>query len=270
MEYYPQYGPVAAVGISTAQLTVFLLILARISGVFIQAPIFSSRNIPFYIKTAFAVWLSLILWFVVPISPFLPTGLVALIFALTFETAFGFLIGFVCNVIFLAFQAAGEIMDLQMGLSVASALDPVFGSVISIIGRLTFMLTIIIFINANGHHLILSAFHQSFTILPAGTVANFTSSKLAMQLINLGAAFWTTAIVLSAPIVLVIFLSDFAFGIVSRVAPQVNVFMLGFQVKPMLGLLGIGLCLPFIVSYIGKMIEIIMSQMLLLSKILVG
>ncbi|MDI6731275.1 MAG: flagellar biosynthetic protein FliR [Candidatus Margulisbacteria bacterium] len=256
--------------ISTAQLTVFLLILARISGVFIQAPVFSSRNVPFYIKTAIAVWLSLILWFVVPISPLLPTGVVSLIFALTFETAFGFLIGFVCSIIFLAIQSAGEIMDLQMGLSVASALDPVFGSVISIIGRMTFMLALIIFINANGHHLILSAFYESFSILPAGTVANFTSSKLAMQLINLGASFWATAIILSAPIVLLIFLSDFAFGIVSRVAPQVNVFMLGFQVKPMLGLLGISLCLPFIASYIDKMIELIMGQVLLLSKILVG
>jgi flagellar biosynthetic protein FliR len=252
--------------ISLQQLMVFLLIAGRIVGVFLQAPIFNSRSVPMLTKSAFAVWIAIVLWFVVPINPQLPASLPLFFMAMVFEVALGFLIGLVINVIFIAVQAAGEIMDLQMGLSVATALDPVFGSVISVIGRLAFFTALIIFITADGHHLILSGFHQSFTILPAGTVANFTSPRLAMQMIELGSHLWFTAIKLAAPVILLIFISDFTFGIVSRVAPQVNVFMLGFQVKPSLGLFGFIMALPFTVKYINRLIEFMAEQLILLGN----
>lgn len=253
--------------LTVAQLSVFLLILARIAGVFSQAPLFNSRSIPFLAKTAVAVWFALILWFVTPVSPALPNGPLAYILMLAAEVAFGFVIGFICNLIFIAVQAAGEIIDLQMGLSIATALDPVFGSVISIIGRLSFYMALIIFIIMDGHHLLLSALQQSFITLPVGRLANFASPDLVIQTISLGSLLWLTAIKLAAPIVLLIFLSDFTFGIVSRVAPQVNVFMLGFQVKPMLGLFGFALCLPFMVKYIVKLVEVMAQQLVILTQV---
>ncbi|MBI5399463.1 flagellar biosynthetic protein FliR [Candidatus Saganbacteria bacterium] len=250
--------------ISLPQLTVFLLIIARIAGIFLQAPIFTSRSFPVLGKVTLAIWITLLLWFVVPIYRPLPAALPLLMLALVFEVALGFVIGFMVNFIFLALQAAGEIMDMQMGLSVATALDPIFGSVISIIGRLAFYIALIFFLAVNGHHLILSALHQSFTIIPVGKFANFTSPHLAMQMISLGTALWRSAIQLAGPIILMIFLIDFSFGIISRVAPQVNVFMLGFQVKPMVGLLGFSLCLPFIVKYFNHQLEFMTQQLILL------
>jgi flagellar biosynthetic protein FliR len=252
--------------ISLEQLIVFLLILARIAGVFLQAPILNSRSFPFFGKTAIAIWVAIVLWFVTPVYETLPADLFTFILTLVFEVAIGFVIGFICNVIFLAVQSAGEIMDLQMGLSVATAFDPVFGSVISVIGRLAFFTALIVFITADGHHLIFSALHQSFTVLPAGKIANFSSPQLALQMIELGSNLWLTAIKLAAPAVLLIFISDFTFGIVSRVAPQVNVFMLGFQVKPSLGLLGILMSLPFIVKYVNQLLEFMAEQLLLLAN----
>jgi len=252
--------------ISLEQLIVFLFILARIAGVFLQAPILNSRSFPFFGKTTIAIWIAILLWFVTPVYETLPTDLFTFILALVFEVAIGFVIGFICNIIFLAVQSAGEIADLQMGLSVATALDPVFGSVISVIGRLAFFTALIVFITADGHHLVLSALHQSFTVLPAGKLANFSSPQLALQTIELGSTLWITAIKLAAPAVLLIFISDFTFGIVSRVAPQVNVFMLGFQVKPSLGLLGILMSLPFIVKYISRLLEFMAEQLLLLAN----
>ncbi len=246
--------------ITVSQLAIFFLILARIVGVFLQAPIFNSRSVPFLAKTAIAIWFSIILWFIVPIHASLPTSLPAFVLALVFEVAAGFVIGFICNIIFIAIQSAGEIMDLQMGLSVATALDPVFGAVISVIGKLAFFTALIVFITADGHHLILSAFHQSFTALPVGKLANFSSPHMAMQLISLGSMLWQTAIKVAAPIILLIFLSDFSFGIVSRVAPQVNVFMLGFQVKPSMGLFAFIMTLPFIVKYINRLLLVMIQQ----------
>ncbi len=252
--------------ISIEQLLVFLLILGRIAGVFIQAPIFNSRSFPFFAKTAFAIWTSILLWFVTPIHQTLPENLSSFILSLIFEVAIGFVIGFVSNIIFIAVQSAGEIMDLQMGLSVATALDPIFGSVISVIGRLAFFTALIMFITVDGHHLVLAAFHQSFMAFPVGKLANFFSPGLAQQIILLGSTLWMTAIKLAAPAVLLIFISDFTFGIVSRVAPQVNVFMLGFQVKPSLGLIGFLLALPFIVKHINRLIEFMAEQLVLLAN----
>ena len=252
--------------ISIQQLVVFVLILARVAGVLLQAPIFNSRSIAFLGKTTLAIWLSIVLWFVTPVHQSLPESLAALILALIFEVGIGFVIGFICNIIFIAVQSAGEIMDLQMGLSVATALDPTFGSVISVIGKLAFYTAIIIFITADGLHLILAAFHQSFSYLPVGKLANFSSPALAQQIIGLGSTLWLTAFKLAIPAVLLIFISDFTFGIVSRVAPQVNVFMLGFQVKPSLGLLGLLMSLPFIVKYINKLLEIMSQQLIQLAN----
>lgn len=242
------------------------MIVGRVAGVFIQAPIFNSRSFPMFGKTALAVWLSLLLWFVTPVHTTLPDSFFLILLSLIFEVALGFTIGFICNIIFIAVQSAGEVADMQMGLSVATALDPVFGAVISVIGRLAFYTALIVFIMADGHHLVLSAFHQSFTALPAGKMANFASPALAQQMIGLGSALWLTAIKLAAPVVLLIFISDFTFGIVSRVAPQVNVFMLGFQVKPSLGLIGLMLSMPFIVKYINRLIEFMAQQMIVLAN----
>lgn len=249
-------------------IVTFFLILARIIGVFLQAPVINSRSFPVFAKTALAIWTTLVLLFVVPISQSLPANFLAFSIALIFEVALGFTIGFVCNIIFLAIQSAGEIIDMQMGLSVATALDPTFGAVISVVGRLIFFLAMIIFITANGHHLVLSALHQSFTAIPAGKIANFAAPNFGFLMISLASKLWVTAIQLAAPVVILIFISDFTFGIVSRVAPQVNVFMLGFQVKPSLGSFGIMMTAPFIVSYIINLIEFMTEQLIILFNVL--
>lgn len=251
---------------SIGQIEVFFLIFARIIGIFIQAPLISSRSFPAPAKIGFAIWMTMVLWFVTPINHVLPTSLVGFIIALVFEVAIGFTMGFICFMLFLAVQSAGEFMDTQMGLSVASTLDPIFGATISVVGRMTFYLSLVIFVTANGHHMLFSALHQSFTYLPVGKLANFTSPALFSQLIDVFSTLWATSFKLAAPILLLIFLSDFAFGIVSRVAPQVNVFMLGFQVKPILGLMGITLIMPLLVNYITTLIAMMMQQMVILSQ----
>ena len=153
-------------------------------------------------------------------------------------------------------------MDLQMGMSIATVISPTTGGVVSLVGMLAFMLGLAIFLIANGHHLILSAFEQSFRMLPIAMPINLFSVSFITQLIELGRGLWLTAIQLSAPVVLLLFLTDFAFGIVSRVAPQVNVFMLGFQVKPTVGLAVIVLTMPLFIRHVVGLIEAMGTQVL--------
>jgi len=254
---------------SFAQLEIFLLILARILGLFTMAPVLSSRTFPALAKTALAIWIAVVLWFVVPVQPDkLPSTMIMFAVSMFSEVALGWLFGFVTNALFLAIQSAGEIMDLQMGLSVASAFDPLFGATISIIGRLAFYISITVFLLANGHHMFLSVLHQSFKLIPPGQLINITSPLLTEQLLSLVKDFWLIVIQLSGPIVLLIFLSDFAFGIVSRVAPQVNVFQLGFQVKPSLGLVGILFTLPILSRHIENLVGTMAEGMLKLLMVL--
>ncbi len=248
--------------ITLEQLEVFLLILARISGLFIAAPVLSTRLIPATIKIALSIWISIVLWFVVPIKSPLPTELFILVLALVNEVLIGFIIGFICNIIFAAIQAAGDIMDLQMGMSIATVISPTTGGVVSLVGLLAFQLGLLIFVIANGHHMILGALVQSFRLLPLAAPINVGGVNFMTQLIDLGRGLWLTAIQLAAPVVLLLFLTDFAFGIVSRVAPQVNVFMLGFQVKPTIGFIALLMTMPLLIRHILGLIETMGPELL--------
>ena len=251
------------------QLTIFLLIFARIAGLFIMAPAFSARSIPSLGKAALITWISIVLWFVAPVDlKAIPATSLGFMIALASEVAVGFILGFICNMIFVAVQAAGELVDVQMGLSVAQSFDPIFGSTVTIIGKMFFYVALTMFFIINGHHLLLSIIHQSFRLLPLGVVPNFASPRLVMDIIDMGKTFWMIAMQLSGPLLLLIFLSDFTFGIVSRVAPQVNVFMLGFQVKPSLGLLGLLFALPLFVKYVTNLLGVMGEEMLKFMAIL--
>ena len=242
--------------ITLAQMEVFALILARVAGIFVEAPVFNSRTFPTSAKTALAIWMTMLLWFVVPVRTIPEGALFFLVFVIK-EFVIGFLIGFVCQILFSSIQAGGDLIDLQMGTSIATALDPNTGTVASMIGRFCFFIALVVFLIINGHHMILSAVHNSFRVLPVGAQINI-SSGLITQLITLVSTLLLLALQLAVPALILIFLSDFSFGIVSRVAPQVNVFMLGFQVKPSLGLLVILFSLPLIMSHIA----LITGQML--------
>lgn len=238
--------------ITLPQIEVFLLIFARVAGIFLEAPVFNARTIPAFLKIAFAIWLTAIFWFIIPIldaSRF--TSITpSFIFLVINELIIGMLIGFVCQILFAAVQATGDFIDLQMGMSIATMLDPSTGAVATILGRLCFFVAVVVFLITNGHHMILSGLYQSFRLIPLASPITI-SSNLITQLIHLGESLWLISLQLATPALLLIFLSDFSLGIVSRVAPQVNVFMLGFQLKPMLGLLAILFSLPLIINFIS-------------------
>ena len=239
--------------IALPQIEIFLLILARVAGLFIDAPLFSAKSIPAMVKVCLAIWISTVLWFVVPVR-YLPDSMPAFIFALVIEAFIGYIIGFVSSIVLQSAQAAGDVLDLQMGLSVANVLSPTTGSASSITGTLLYLVALVIFLIVDGHHLILSAIHQSFVMMPIISFIDFSKPDLLLQILDLLKFFWLATIQLSAPMLLLIFLSDFAFGIVSRVAPQLNVFMLGFQVKPSLGLAGLMLTSPLLVRHLTDLI----------------
>jgi flagellar biosynthetic protein FliR len=255
--------------ISYPQIEIFMLILARVAGLFIDAPILSAKSIPALVKICLAIWISAALWFVVPVK-YLPDSMPAFVFALSVEVFVGYIIGFISSIVLQSAQAAGDILDMQMGLSVANVLSPTTGAMTSITGTFMFMIALVVFLMVDGHHLVLSAIHQSFVAIPIISFIDFSKPDLLLQILALLKFFWIATIQLCAPMLLLIFLSDFSFGIISRVAPQVNVFMLGFQVKPSLGLFGLMLLSPLLIRHmmvlIGQTSNELAKNLILLSR----
>lgn len=238
-------------------IRVFGLVLARIAGMFVIAPFFDSKMVTTKAKAALVFWLAISIMYVLPVSSDIPEMGLTYVVNIFSSFLIGVLIGFFPKLIFTGIQFAGSLMDMQMGLSVAQSFDPLSGSQSTIVSRLMQLIALVLFMDINGHHLLLSAVFHSFKVIPIGGVANFPATLdsifvVVTQMFYMG-------VQIASPIILVIFLLDFSFGLISRVAPQVNVFMLGFQMKPSLGLTIFMLLLPLLTSrvlfYLEKLID---------------
>lgn len=205
--------------------------MARIGGMLQLAPVFNSKEIFALAKLALSFWMATLIMFVIPLPLNLPHGPILFALAIVTELLIGAMMGFAMELFVIGIEFAGELMDTQSGLSAASALDPSSGNNTTILSKLTRWAAIIIFLIVGGHHVVLSGLYQSFVLCPIGSPINFSGgTQLLMQL---GGSIFGVAIQIAAPIMLVMLLIDFGFGMLSKVAPQVNVFQLSFQVKPL-------------------------------------
>lgn len=245
-----------------------MFVLARVLGLFGQATFFSLRSIPAMPKVAISFFIALVLWFSVPVPANLPGTAFGFLFALLAEYLLGRLLGFVSFIIVQSILSAGDLMGMQMGLSSATMFDPAHGVQISVIGTFFDYVAMIIFLAVEGHVMLISALQKSFTILPVTSALNFVGTML--PIIDLGVVLWELAVRLAAPVILTIFLLDFAMGTVSKVAPQVNVFQLGFQVKPTLGLFTLLLMMPLLVPQIVQVMNTMLEKMILIMGYLNG
>ncbi|GBR76590.1 flagellar biosynthetic protein FliR [Candidatus Termititenax persephonae] len=248
--------------VNTLQLSIFLLIIARVAGIFMTVPILSDSTVSRSFKAVFMVTLTFLLWFVVPFPESrIPQDMGMFMLNVGLEFLIGYMLGMVTKIVFCGIEAAGDIMGAQMGLSVASMLDPSTGRQTVVTARILRQVVIMLFLMIDGLHFVLTALYKSYDALPLLQTWNFSAA--ANQIAGSVGDIFAVAVQLAAPILLVIFLLDFAFGLVSRVAPQINVFQLGFQMKPALGLFIFMLMIPLLLEritwIIGMMVERLMS-----------
>ena len=244
--------------ISPERFFVFFLIMARVLGLFLSAPILSDRAIPQTMKLSMAFWVSLLFWFVVPSPDVHLIKNYEIILALGSEIFLGLVIGFITRIIFVGVQMAGSLMDMQMGLSVAATFDPSTGGQTTIMERLMFYFVIAMIFLTNSHHLLLVALFESFKVIPLVRVVEYRG--LIDQMATLSNGIFLTGLDLSMPVLLIIFLLDFSLGLLARLAPQVNVFQLGFQIKPMLGLWIFVFTIPVLTGEVNNLVQMMMSE----------
>ncbi len=250
--------------LTVRQVAVFALMLARLAGLFVAAPILNARTFPTVAKMAMATWIAVLFWFVVPVSGQLPQSAVPFVMAVVVEFMIGLLLGFASDLIVTAVEFGGSLMDSQMGMSVGQTLDPMSGTQTTIIARLLRWMTTLMFLAVGGHHMLMSAIYQSFKLLPVGQPVYFAGA--AEDLVTLAASMFAVGTQLAMPIILVIFFLDFSLGMISRVAPQVNVFQLGFEIKPTLGGLIFVMMTPFMLAYVSPLIERTVDNLLMVMR----
>lgn len=214
----------------------FCLVLVRATAWTLICPPFNAPSIPFRIRGGFAVSLAFLMAREVGAQvQGLSTG--ALIGAMATQVVAGLVLGFIVFALFSAVQMAGELVDLQVGFSIGSVLDPISGNNSTPIGRLQQLVAITILFAINGHVLVVRAFLRSVHSAPLG---HFDLSSAASSLGKILGTLLAAAIEIALPILAALFCAELALGFLGKAAPQLNVMVIGFAVKTVIafGLLG--------------------------------
>ena len=208
----------------------FCLVLARASAWVTISPPFNTPAIPVRVRIGFAVALAFLLArAAAPAVVDLSTG--ALVGALLTQVLAGLALGFFVFVVFSAVQAAGDLIDLQVGFSLGGVIDPLSGNMAAPIGRLQQLLGIAILFAINGHISIVTAFVRSVEVAPLGTL---DLAELASGIAEMVVVLLAAAIEIALPILTALFCAELALGLLGKAAPQLNILVIGFAVKTLI------------------------------------
>ncbi|MEG6617316.1 flagellar biosynthetic protein FliR [Peptococcaceae bacterium 1198_IL3148] len=242
-----------------------MLVFVRCSTFLWASPIFAIPGIPGQVKAGFAFVLTIIIYPIIAASgPEIFDGGLGYIMMLVSEAAVGLAMGFVCTMVFNALRMAGQLIDLSIGYAMAQIMDPVTSSMNTPLGRFLYYVTLATFLCVDGHHGLIWGLVKSYQILPLNA-AEMTGTA-AIFLIRAFADTFTLALKVAVPIVAVLLMTDIALGVMGRTAPQMNIFMLGFPFKIMLGLLSLAVLLPLMGSIFASIFDQMQKDLLLLVK----
>lgn len=212
----------------------FLMILVRVATFVFVAPFFGMTNTPFRVKIGFSVFVSLLLFQILPKTGLDYQGVFGFAAIIVKEGITGLLIGFaasICNSIILL---AGNMIDMEIGLSMATTFDPMTNSQVNITGNLYNYFILMLLIVTDMHHYILRAVVDSYQLIPiAGQ--NFDWEHLFTSFLAFVTDLFVIAFRIILPIFVVSMILNAILGIMAKVAPQMNMFAIGMQLKLLVG-----------------------------------
>ncbi len=234
-----------------------LLPFFRILALMAAAPILSNRAFPVRARVALSLVLALVAApGIAPPDPAALTGTGAFVLV-TREVLIGLTIGFIARLLFTSFEVAGEAIGLQMGLSFAGFFDPQSGSS-NAVGRFVNTIALLAFVAMNGPLAVVATLIQSFTVFPPGEPS--FEFLLARSPVQLGGEVFTLALALALPFIALLLFITLTLGVISRVAPQFNVFAVGFPVTIGTGLLMLTMGMSMIEAPLAAHLERILSH----------
>lgn len=226
---------------------VFLLVFVRMTGLFVVAPIFGRKNIPTYFKIGFSFFIALILvnTTAVQMAQY-DDNLLSYAMLIAKEFIVGLSIGFVAYLVFTAIYIAGEVIDMQIGFGIVNVLDPVSNIQVPVTSNVYFIISMLLFLSINGHHMLIRTLYDSFGTLPIGSAVFNTG--LVNGLIDLFGTVFATGIKIAGPILATILITDIALGTISKMVPQINIFVIGMPLKIGIGIIILIITMPMFIA----------------------
>lgn len=242
MKMFPALNTMLAAGI---------MVFSRLIGFMRLAPVFNRKEIPGMVKLALCLLLTIIITpFVKPESLMVMDSFVLSIFL---NIVVGALIGYMAQLILMAVEAGADMINMQMGLSSAMVLEPTTSSQVSILSKIMALFAILIFINLGGVYWLLRALMRSFEIFPIFATSIPLAKLVNMEyLISMSSNVLFMGLQIASPILLATLGQDIILGVISKTAPQVNVFQLSFLFKPVLGAAIMVWILPMLLNIISE------------------
>lgn len=230
-------------------ITQFLLGFVRASGMVLTAPLYQNKTVPASIKALLSVMLGLV------VAPYVKCDFdlqsVDFWMAVSFliqEVLVGMIIGYIVNMTFLSFQLAGHFFDVPIGFSMVNVLDQQSGTEVPLLAQFNMILVSLVYMAMRGHHVLLVSFIQSYDVVGVGELLIRRSATGVF--LKIFADLFFLAFKIGMPIVATIFLVDILLGVISKLIPQINVFIVGFPVKIFIGLLVLFIFIPVYVTLI--------------------
>ena len=234
-------------------LASFLWPLMRIGSVFMAAPIFGARQVPARWRVALAL---MITWIVMPVLPPVPVvetfSHEAMMIAFQ-QIAMGVLMGFILQLVFAALVFAGQVMAYSMGLGFASMMDPQNGVQVPVVSQFYLILVTLFFLVINGHLILIELVVDSFKTVPIA-VDGITRNTL-WDIVTWGGRVFSGGLLMALPVVTALLIVNLGMGIITRAAPQLNIFAVGFPMTMTLGFLVMLVTLPDVLHNFGELMN---------------
>lgn len=235
--------------IDFALFIVFFMVFIRISSLILSVQAFFPSDTPALLKIGLSMVVSMI------ISPLLDSsaiisinslmGLIPLVFK---EIIVGLSMGFIINLIFSIAQMAGQMMDFSIGFSMMTLFDPISSENLSVMGRVLYWLSLMVFMLVDGHLIVVKALIDSFKVVALGGFTFLPQHSTYM--VHIIFEFFVIGIKIAIPIILILLITEIVLGLVSRVMPQLNAMILGMPIKLLVGLSAFGVLIPMIMKVI--------------------
>jgi len=225
----------------------FLLVFVRMTGLFVVAPIFGRRNIPTYFKIGFSFFIALILVNTSAVQAAqYEDNILSYAMLIAKEFIVGLSIGFVAYLTFTAIYIAGEVIDMQIGFGIVNVMDPVSNIQVPVTSNVYFIISMLLFLSINGHQMLIRTLYDSFGSLPVGSAV--FSSGLTTGMMDLFGTIFLTGIKIAGPILATILITDIALGAISKMVPQINIFVIGMPLKIGVGIIILIITIPMFIG----------------------
>lgn len=234
--------------IADNQIVGFILVLARLTPLFLFAPMLSSKMVPMRIRGIVAVGLALGMAPLALKGQAVPTDGLSIATLVAKELFVGLVFAFIIGLLFAALSVAGTIIDTIIGFSFGAMVDPITGNQGTVLSQTYALMGVMVFIAIGGDEWMVAGFAKTFELVPLLEAPNI--DRALDGAIQAFTGIFTAAVQICAPVLLALLLTDIAFGLVTKVVPTLNVFSMGLPTKVVVGIVVMAASLPFVGGYV--------------------